>query len=267
MAEVPPIPEPRPGPSEPPLPPTFEHSGAAIDGGPGARRGGSKQVVAIILGLALVGGAATGVFLAGRSTKRDAKRPISTVIPAGWTTYTKSADGFRLGLPQGWDDIEPGEVDNALKGLREENAELADLIGQQVEGSLSDVIRFFALDGESPTLEQGFATNVSVVVEPDLPGGLEFATYINANLAQLRKVPGVDITEEDREVALAGGKAALIKSHLTLNTPAGAQVVAVTQYIWLDGDRGLILSMTTTPEHEATYASLFEQIANTFQAL
>jgi len=223
--------------------------------------------VAIVIGLALVAGAATGVFLAGRNKSKESKNPITTTIPAGWTTYTKGADGFRLGLPKAWDDIEPGEVDDALKGLHEDNPELADLIEQQVSGSLSDLVRFFALDGESPTLAQGFATNVNVVVEPDLPGGLSFATYVNANLANLRKVPGVDIQREDREVALAGGTAALIKSHLTLNTPAGPQVVSVTQYIWLDDGRGLILSMTTTPEHEATYATLFEQIANTFQAL
>lgn len=266
MDNIPPVPEPRPGPTEPPPPPMFGES-APPPGGAPAGRGGSKQLIAIVVGVALVAGAATGVFLAGRNKSKDSKNPITTTIPAGWTTYDKNADGFRLGLPKGWDDVAPGEVDDALQGLRQGNPELADLIEQQVSGSLSEYVRFFALDGESPTLAQGFATNVNVVVETELPDGLSFATYVNANLANLRKVPGVDIREQDTAVVLAGGTAALIKSHLTLNTPAGPQVVAVTQYIWLDDGRGLILSMTTTPEHEPTYAATFEQIANTFQPL
>jgi hypothetical protein len=35
----------------------------------------------------------------------------------------------------------------------------------------------------------------------------------------------------------------------------------------LKSNRGFILSLTTTPSHESTYRSVFEEIAKTFQTL
>jgi hypothetical protein len=248
-----PPPSPFPGPGEPPLPPAFE------EGAPPPP--GSKRVLAIILGVALVGGAIGGVLLV--RSKDDPGTGSRALIPAGWTTHTNRSDGFRLGLPPGWKPVSSGTVDSALESMREQNEELARAIEQQVSGSLSDLVRFFAFDTRSPTFDEEFATNVNVVVEP-LPAGVDFEAYLTANLRQLRGVPGVTVSDE-QAVDLPGGPAALIKSRFTLNTPAGMREIAVTQYLMLKGNRGFILSETTTPKHEATYASMFEAIARTFQ--
>ena len=257
MTIQPPSPGPRPDPSEPPVPPAF---GDAAPPPPAS----SRRVLAIILGLALIGGATGAVLLVG---SRDEDKPVASrlPIPAGWSTHELASEGFRLGLPPGWKPVAADTVDSALESLREGNQELARAIEQQVTGSLSMLVRFFAFDTRSPTFEEEFATNVNVVVEP-LPGGVDFDAYVEANLKQLRAVPGVTDTSQDT-VSLPGGEAALIRSHFTLNTPDGERALAVTQYLFLQGDRGFILSETTTPKHEATYASVFEAIAKTFQAL
>lgn len=232
---------------------------------PPARSAGPGRVVALILGAALVGGVVAGLVIA-RSGDDDSGPTGRVTIPAGWTTHNLTAEGFRLGLPPEWKDVPPGQVDSALDDLREDNPDLAELIESQLAGSLSSLVRFFAFDTRSPTLAEEFATNVNVVVEP-LPGGVDFDEYLDANLRQLRQVPGVTVSAENERVQLPGGRAGLIKSQFTLNTPGGPRQIAVTQYVLLRSDRGFILSMTTTPMHESTYVPLWDRIARTFAPL
>jgi hypothetical protein len=164
-----------------------------------------NPVVLIVLGIALVVGA-PAAFLILRSSDDD-KKVGSTGLPAGWTTHTVSAEGFKLGLPPEWNLVE------------------------------------------------------------SLPAGVEFDEYLQANLSQLREVPKVSVSLEDDDVALPGGRAALIRSTFSLNSPDGEREVSVTQYVFLKGSRGFILSMTTTPVHAANYEPLWEQIAKTFEPL
>ncbi|MGH2786247.1 MAG: hypothetical protein ACRDJ1_13380 [Actinomycetota bacterium] len=256
-------------PPGPPAPPEGYQAGEPPppvplgDPAPGPTR--PSRAVMVVIGVGLIAGVLTGVVLARRGNDDNgATGPVS--IPSGWTAQTLSADGFKLGLPPGWKQIAPGEVDSALEELRGENPEIAELIESQLAGSLSNLVRFFAFDTRSPTLSEEFATNVNVVVE-QLQVDVEFAQYLEANLSQLRQLPGVSVSLDDGNLSLPGGRAALIKSQFTLNAPSGPREIDVTQYLMLKGRRGFILSMTTTPAHAATYESLFEQIARTFQPL
>lgn len=222
-----------------------------------------SPLVAIILGVALIGGAATAIFLVRSGD--GGEKVGSGAAPDEWTTHDLTAEGFRLDLPPGWQKVSPGEVDASFEALRASNPDLAEQIESQA-GNLNELVRFFAFDTRSPTLAQEFATNVNVVVEP-LPGGVDFAGYLDANLTQLRQVATVTVTVEDENIALPGGRAAVINSVFTLNAPTGEREVAVTQYLLMKGSRGFILSMTTTPEHTATYRPVWEQIAKTFVPL
>lgn len=270
-------------PPEPPQPPGGPPEGPEGDRPPGAwpppvpaegpppmpppvsgKRGSPGPVAMMIIGGALVAGVVVGVVLA-RSGGDSNGGSGKVSIPAGWTAQDASDEGFRLALPPGWQEVEPGRVDDSLDQVREDNPELAEVIESQLSGSLSDLVRFFAFDTRSPTLAEQFATNVNVVVEP-LPGGVDFDEYLDANLSQLRTVPGVRVSGED-EVSLPGGRAAVITSTFTLNSPSGPKDIAVTQYLLMRGDRGFILSMTTTPGHIATYRETFEQIARTFEPI
>jgi hypothetical protein len=223
-----------------------------------------NPVVLILLGIALVVGAPAAFFILRSSG--DDKKVGSAGFPVGWTTHTVSVEGFKLGLPPEWNRVEAGTVDESLDAVRKDNPELAQVIESQLSGSLSTFVKFFAFDTRSPTLAEEFATNANVVVE-SLPAGVEFDEYLQANLSQLREVPKVSVSLEDDNLALPGGRAALIRSTFSLNSPDGEREVSVTQYVFLKGGRGFILSMTTTPGHAATYEPLWEQIAKTFEPL
>jgi hypothetical protein len=225
-----------------------------------------NPVLLIVLGVALLAGAPAAFLILRSGDDGEPTKVGSAVLPAGWTAHEVTADGFRLGLPPEWQKVAPGEVDASLETLRKDNPELAEMVEGQVEGSLNELVRFFAFDTRSPTLAQEFATNINVVVEP-LPSGIDFAQYLEANLSQLRQVPTVTVSLDDDDLALPGGRAALISSLFTLNSPSGGQEIAVRQYLFLNGGRGFILSMTTTPGHAATYKPLWEQIAKTFEPL
>ena len=229
---------------------------------PPASGGGPNRVALIVIGVALIAGVGVGVFLArGGDEKKGA-----VTVPAGWTTRNTN-DGFRISIPPKWRELPPGDVEPALEEVRADNPKLAELIENQLAGSLSDLVRYFAFDPESPSLAEGFATNVNVVVEGPLPSGIGFEQYLQANLTQLRQVPGVNVRIEDDSLSLPGGRSAWIVSRFTLNSPAGARQIDVNQYVFLKGNRGFIVSMTTTPAHTETYATVFAQIARTFELL
>ncbi len=235
-----------------------------ISTGPVAPEPASRNRVAlIVIGVALIAGVGVGVFLA----RRGGDEPGTATIPAGWTTKDQASDGFRLAIPPRWQEIPPGDVEPALEEVRADNPELAALIEDQLAGSLSDLVRFFAFDPESPTLTEGFATNVNVVVEGPLPSSLDFAGYLQANMTQLQQVPGVSVQLKDDSLTLPGGRAALIVSRFTLNSPSGPREIDVNQFVLMKDRKGFILSMTTTPSHVATYETVFAQIARTFELL
>ena len=244
------IPQPREGsPSEPPPPvPAAPY--------PPPSGGGRNRVALIVIGVALIAGAGVGIVLARGGGGGE--------VPDGWKAHDLTSDGFRLATPGSWRDLPPGDVTPALDEIRAENPELAELIEGQLTGSLSELVRFFAFDPDSPSLAQEFATNINVVVEP-LPVDVSFSQYLQANLTQLRQVPGVSVEVRNEEATLPGGRAAVISSRFTLNSPSGPRQIDVLQYLFLKGRKGFILSMTTTPEHGATYATTFERIARSFQ--
>lgn len=261
MANIPPGPPPPapPDPSASDAPPPEPPFSPAT---PGRKL---PPVAMMVIGVALVAGAVVGVLIARGGDKEDSGKAGPITVPAGWATQDLSSEGFTLALPPDWKVIPPGDVEPAVDELRAENPELADLIEGQLQGSLSQLVRFFAFDTDAPTLAQGFATNVNVVVEPLQTDDVAFAAYVDANIRNLKQVPGVTVTLKDDNLALPGGRAALINSEFTLNSADGVRKIDVTQYVMLRGRRGLILSMTTTPEHAATYAQTFTDIAKTFR--
>jgi hypothetical protein len=258
MADIPPGPpaprEPYSSAGSPPEPPFMPAS-------PGWKLSPRAMIV---IGVALIAGAVVGVLLAKGGGDDSGKASGPVAIPAGWTRHDLASEGFTLGLPPGWRDIPPGEVEPALDELRADNPELADLVEGQLQGSLSQLVRFFAFDTEAPSLAEGFATNANVVVEP-LQVDVTFEQYLEANVRQLRQVPNVTVTVRDDTLSLPGGRSAVISSVFELKSPEGLKQVDVTQYVFLKGRRGFILSMTTTPAHQSAYRTTFDQIARTFK--
>jgi hypothetical protein len=206
-------------------------------------------------------GAIIGVLIA-----REGGEPVGPPIAlkSGWALHTQRSDGFRIGLPGEWKPVPTTSADAAFNALKDQNPGLAAMVRDQLGGNLSALIRFIAFDVRSPTLSQNFATNMNVVLTP-LPGGTNFDRFVDLNLQQLRQVPGLSETIATQRVQLPAGEAAIITSRLDINTAAGTQSAAITQYLLQRGDSGYILSFTTLPANLSTYAPLFEEVARTFR--
>jgi hypothetical protein len=182
-------------------------------------------------------------------------------LQSGWRRVT-APEGFNVGLPPGWKSVSTTNADKAYEALKSANPQLASLVKDQLGGSLSSLIKLLAFDTKSPTLAQQFATNMNVVVAPAAGVGLE--TFLEQNLVQLRKTPGL-VGVESSKLELPSGAAGLVTSQLTVNAPGGAQQVAITQYLLVNGTNGYILSFSTLPSFAANYRDAFKQIAETFR--
>jgi hypothetical protein len=242
-----------PGAGPPGLPP----AGPDIGPPPGTRR------VAIWIAVGLIAvGAVVGVLLGRQGRGGLAKAPPAT-LPSGWTLQDVKTEGFSVGLPPNWTSLPTTSVDQAMKTLQRENPELARLVGPQLGSSLSSLMKLLAFDGTSPTLQRNFATNLNIIVAP-AESSTSFEEFVSASEAQLRAVSSVSNVTSERH-ALPVGPSAIVRSELTLNTGAGSQKAAITQYLVLGRDKAYILSFTTLPDALDTYAPVFEQIAQTFR--
>lgn len=240
------------------LPPTLPGPEA-----PPARRS-RGLVLGLVLALAAGAGVGIGLGLRGGSSDDAARLPAASPLPAGWELKTLRAEGFAVGLPPSWQDVPTSSADEALRGLREANPAIAALVENQLGGTVSEFIKLLAFDLESPTLTEEFVTNMNVVVAP-VPDGVGFEQFVEANLDQLRTVPGLAGDIERGSANLPSGEAAIVRSRLTLQSPGGEKVAAITQYLLVRGARGYIVSFSTTPTHDREYAKTFLAIMDSFR--
>jgi hypothetical protein len=245
----------------PPVPPEPTTSGTPPtlpEGGPPAR---SRRVAPIIAAIAAVG---VGALIAVPLLKLNSDKGADAALKAGWKRVAPSGEGFSLGLPPGWNSVSTRSADDAFNSLQSANPELANLVKDQLGASLSSLIKLLAFDIQSPTLQQRFATNLNVVVAPT-GSGVSFDAFLEANIDQLRRTPGLGNTLRSEKISLPAGQAAKITSQLTVNSAGGQQTVAITQFLLVNEARGYIVSFSTLPSHVGSYSGLFQEIADTFR--
>jgi hypothetical protein len=218
---------------------------------PRSRRIGPAAVAVVLIALGAIGG-----VLIFKGTSKEGK------LEPGWRRVRVGAEGFNVGLPPGWTSVSTTDADKAFEALKSANPQLANLVKDQLGGTLSSLIKLLAFDTKSPTLAQRFATNMNVVVAP--AAGVDIDTFVEQNLAQLRKTPGLT-NVESRKLELPAGQAGQVMSQLTVNAPGGAQQVAIAQYLVVNGEKGYIMSFSTLPTSMPAYVDWFQQIAETFR--
>lgn len=242
--QPPPLPDAGP-PGSPPLPEPLPEP---------SRRFGPMvpAIAAILIGAAV----ATTIVLVRSGDNSESLAP-------GWKRTAVAAEGFSVALPPGWKPVSTTSADRAFETLKAANPGLANLVKDQLQGlNLSTLIKLLAFDTQSPTLAQQFATNMNVVVAP--AAGVDIGTFLSQNLSQLTKTTGLTNVSSSR-LELPAGPAGLVKSQLTVNAPGGAQQVAITQYLVVNGEKGYIMSFSTLPGSVASYADQFLAIAKTFR--
>lgn len=177
----------------------------------------------------------------------------------GLARYEVEGAGFSVGVPAGWQTVSADDAftEARLEEMKEANPDLAPFF-DALAGSDS-LVKLLALD---PRVENGFATNLNVIVEP-VTADLTRDQYFAATTTQLRQAFGAEIAQD--RVDLPAGEA-LHLSYEQLRTDTGA-TVATVQYILFEDGNGYVLTYSALPDRAAARTSEFERSARSFRLL
>jgi hypothetical protein len=174
-------------------------------------------------------------------------------------TYEVRSAGFSVGVPNDWRTASADETftEDEIREMKSEDPEFAPLL-DALEGPDSP-IRLVAYD---PEVEDGFATNLNVLVEP-VTVEISREQYFEATVTNVRRQLGAEV--EEKRLELPAGDAL----QLTYEQPrdAGGSAVATVQYILFEDDTGYVLTYVTLPAGLAGRAEQFERSARSFGLL
>jgi hypothetical protein len=188
----------------------------------------------------------------------DEDAPEQIADEGGLATYEVASFDFSIGVPSDWKVVSADEVldDEVLDSIRENNPELAPIVDQI--GTEDSPIKLFAL---APEPDDGFTTNLNVVVIEDVPEGTTREDYFAASANQLESL-GVSGAEEER-TDLPAGEAMVLRYEHSLG--GAAQPLAALQYVLLENEIGYTLTYTALASAAGRYTAEFERSAQSFR--
>jgi hypothetical protein len=150
---------------------------------------------------------------------------------------------FAVTLPVGWTriDLEAQDIDALIQAAGAQNPELAKVYTTQIRAMAAQGLVLFAF---GPDMTKG--TNLNVLSTPNMGLSLDFLEQ--ANLAQVKALSKGAITSE--RVQLPAGEALHLR--YSLSTSAGAASPTIDQYLLINGDKQLVVSMTNTSEAQSS---------------
>ena len=214
----------------------------------------TRALLAVVSALVLAGCGGEG---GGGS---EAQEPKEQGTSKGFTTFTVESSGFSIDLPESWETasgekaLEPEDIERVTR----DNPNLK----QFFEG-LNDPTSPFKLVSIDPETEEGFSTNMNVVVT-DLPDGVGTEQIEQASLSEIQKLnPQGEVEHE--VIDHPAGEALRFDYDAEVNAGKDAVVLSFLQYT-LQGDGTLhTLTFTTLPELETQYTETFERSAESYR--
>jgi hypothetical protein len=184
----------------------------------------------------------------------------------GWPLYEVPAEGFALALPPDWRqiDMNPATFEAKFQETLKQNPQFEALhanLRQQVMAGT----RFVGFD--EATIQTGFATNVNVLRLPLPPGGT-LDTAAAQSLRDLEKVPNVTKPIAHERVKIATADSERFRYKVTAQVaPGQTQALSITQFLFVKGTNGYMVTLTTLSAREVHYAATFEKIGQSFRFL
>ena len=222
----------------------------------------SVSVLTIVL-VACGGGAGDVPASASASTV------TSGDVPEGWTRAEIAAEGFSIGVPDGWQEMSAEDIgeSGAVGAMASANPQVADTLAQAQAMLDSGQIAFFAVDTQPDDPAIGFAANVNVILGGEAPGTAAdaeaAADEMAAAIAAQVPVSG-DVTTET--ATLPAGEAGIVRYEWSITGADGAPIdVAVTQYAILADGRSFVLTFSAPAAAAGDYDEVFAQIAESFE--
>ena len=150
---------------------------------------------------------------------------------------------FAVTLPDGWTriDLAAQDIDALIEAAGAQNPQLAQSYTQQIRAMAAQGLVLFAF---GPDMTSG--TNLNVLSTPNMGLSLDFLEQ--ANLAQVKALANGAVTSE--RVQLPAGEALHLR--YALSTATGSPSPTIEQYMLINGDKQVVVSLTNTSEAEAS---------------
>ena len=176
------------------------------------------------------------------------------------TVYELAEPHISLGVPKSWTAITRDELEEtgALDRFAKDNPAVATTLRGVLRPD--SPLKFFALD---PAVEQGFVTNVNVVVQ-DVPDDMELHDLARSTAQELAGL-GVVRDVKTTRVSLPAGPALRITYEMDVRYGNVTRAVATLQYAMLEDGSSYVITYSTLPAFAAQYASEFEASARSFR--
>jgi hypothetical protein len=199
------------------------------------------------------------VLLAVAACGGDDDEPEQIADEGGLATYEVASFEFSIGVPSDWKVLSADEAlnDEVLDSIRENNPELAPIVDQI--GKEDSPIKLFAL---APEPDDGFTTNLNVVVIEDVPEGTTREDYFAASANQIEDL-GVAADVEEERIDLPAGEALVLRYEHSLG--GAAQPLAALQYGLLENGIGYTLTYTALASAAERHSADFERSAQSFR--
>ena len=151
--------------------------------------------------------------------------------------------GFAVTLPDGWTriDLAAGDIEALIEAAGAQSPEFANVYSQQIRAMVAQGLVLFAF---GPDMTSG--TNVNILSAPRLGMSLDFLEQ--ANLAQLESLAEGNVTSE--RVTLPAGEALHLRYSLAAGS--GAPSPSIDQYMLINGEKQLVVSVTNASEADAS---------------
>lgn len=195
---------------------------------------------------------------------------ITSTLETGWTLYQMVDEGFEIALPPEWQTISlnPETMQNALAIVGEQNPAFKDMFSSEMLLSLAaSGVKLYGMNLQPDAMAYDLPPSINVI-KIDLGMALPLDTYIPATLKQLETIADPEVPITHRRVTLSGIEAEEFKYGMAMTNLVGKPIKGkVVQYLLFDGTTQYAITLASPNELAEDYASIFEQIVQSFQIL
>lgn len=156
---------------------------------------------------------------------------VAAPLPAGYRRFSSKVNPYSIGYPRGW-------------------------------RARGNAFRFGSIRGDlflQPTA--GNTVSVNVLAEPLRGQQISTAEYVSLNLEQISRANGPKPNRAG--TVRAAGRDAVLITRLDRSRPR--QVLEITQAIWIQGDRGWVVTLANPQGQRSRYLPVLRTILSTMQ--
>lgn len=193
-----------------------------------------------------------------------------TTLENGWTQYTSTENGFAIAFPPEWTAfaLDPEFMADALSDVGAQNPAFGDFFSNDLVRNLAaSGIKLYAIDTDADAISQGTPTSVNVL-QVELPFEFSLDEYLEINISQLETMGGDGVSISSEKIDLNGMETAVLRYEMPLTNIVGeTDQVRFEQYLIIDDQTAIVLTMASVTDLADRYETLFPEIAQTFMRL